>query len=136
MKNILFLILVIFGCLFFRAQELQFSYDTAGNQTLRFFTYNGNSHSELSLFELSEMIIIYPNPTHGVVNIEWGGGDMEGMVYSIRLQSYNANYVQEIEMLSDEHSAIFDITGQATGLYFTQFVLIDGRVITKTLIKY
>ncbi len=135
MKNTLLFIFLILGFILCRAQTLNFSYDSAGNQVLRIYQYDGPTMEDLSLFELSEMIVIYPNPTSGVVYIDWGV-DMMGMIRTITIQAYNASYSQTVETNGDEHSAQFDITPQPAGLYFTRFLLIDDRVITKTLIKY
>ncbi|NQY05422.1 MAG: T9SS type A sorting domain-containing protein [Flavobacteriaceae bacterium] len=139
--------------------KLLFSYDAAGNQTQRFYCENAGCTvppppafapdntkelvekspeiveepdaltSEDTLIE--EGIVIYPNPTNGIVNLDFGNSEL-----SHEITVYNSNgAVLYTFPNSSENSTSFDLTQQASGIYLVHIHLSDGKVINKQIIK-
>ena len=141
--------LLFLGSLHFaRAQENQiaFDYDAAGNQIKRYFTVEPTETRALEneeVFipqmeeeqELSRKFKAYPNETTGRVDVDWES-DIGASIQSVDATPSGGGVRIQLnyqKLGSDQIQ--FDLSNQRNGIYFIRFILSDGRIVTKKIIK-
>ncbi len=129
--------------------RLVFTYDASGNQIERTFV-SGTSAKQLTKLNditttissssadtsstLAHQITVYPNPTKGILRLEWLSGftkqiqritvsQLSGITWEVPLAGREENFVE------------VDLTQNANGVYIVNFELIDNDVVTKKIIK-
>ena len=87
--------------------------------------------SELTIENLLENIMVYPNPSSNIFNIEWAGADEEKAlrITCFDLQGRSVN----IESTSNSSSQI-QLIDAAPGIYFLQ-IFVDDKSVTKKIVK-
>lgn len=116
------------------APGLRFSYDDAGNQTKRYYKTNMNQKKSATPKLLADQFTTYPNPTDGITNLKWEK-EVSGLVQKIELVGYTTPYYREIPFTDTDLAVEINLSNQIRGVYFVQFSLKDGTVVTKKLIK-
>jgi len=123
------LVLDVFG-----QQQVEYIYDSAGNRTQRnVITITTRSTlTESEQFDFSEIqkyedflgdrkVVIYPNPTRGILQIEFQG---YGFMYDARLLLYNMQGRLLLQENNVEQSSTLDLTPYPSGIYILH--LIEG----------
>lgn len=129
------------------SQTLLFEYDTAGNQTKRWICYSNcdttgktvvndknKSNEENDLSQLEEMFTLYPNPTKGLIRLEWDS-NIESEIKMIELVGNSSMYYKELNIQKSTNAIELDISNEYTGMYVFIITFHDGTQITKKLIK-
>ena len=141
--------LLFFGSLHFAtAQEnqLSFDYDAAGNQIKRYFTVEPTETRALENkniltfqteeeYELGKKFKVYPNQTTGPITVSWES-DVNASIQSVDATPSGGGTRIELnyqKLGSDQIQ--FDLSNKREGYYFIRFILSDGRIITKKIIK-
>ncbi|HHN47371.1 MAG TPA: T9SS type A sorting domain-containing protein [Bacteroidales bacterium] len=87
-------------------------------------------------FKLSERsqagLKLYPNPTTGLITLEITDAETSGSI-SVQIFGIRGETIQQA-ILSGSHNYIFDLSGQAAGVYFLRLMM-DGQVAFVKLIK-
>ena len=131
-----------------KAQENQiaFEYDAAGNQIKRYFTVEPKTtraleNEEILTFqteeeqELGKKFKAYPNETTGIVNVDWES-DVNASIQSVdATPSGGGTRIQLDYKRLGSNQIQFDISNKRDGYYFIRFLLSDGRIVTKKIIK-
>jgi hypothetical protein len=86
---------------------------------------NTDFAKDITFQEFKEGIIIYPNPTNGVVNIE-----SETSINKITVFNIQGN-----ELLVEHSKNNLDLSNFLTGIYFIKIEDNKGEIIVKRLIK-
>jgi hypothetical protein len=115
------------SCLHVCAQNsFSYSYDTSGNRINRSIVLKSAQLDTTQLAkeifndEIGEMkIVIYPNPTHGLLKIEFQ--NVETIHALIRLYNLKGSLIYE--SLNSEKNADVDLSGQSTGIYILKIVV-------------
>ena len=138
MKQLLFFS-VLFAGFTLSAQNVNYTYDAAGNRTERVITLSSKSQSSKYLNAATPLedllaerkVKIYPNPTKGILAVEIDNleGDTKGE-YSI----HNAAGSLIKKQKAASGKTTFDLTSQPTGVYFLRIRLGD-EVNTWKIIK-
>ncbi len=89
-------------------------------------TFQGD-HSGIDEYELNN-VVVYPNPTTGLVQIKNGEWRMENV------EVYDAYGKLLNEMNVNDHTANLDLSGYAKGTYFVR-VTTEKGVVTKRVVK-
>lgn len=146
--------LCIFCCAATYAQRIQYGYDDTGNRisrkkeivmsakpkvfkpdSIRTNEVEPDIESSPAPFEemVSETkIVIYPNPTQGMLRIEISGAEIPLGAY-VRLYSTSGALVRQWTGISSDNT--LDITAQPTGIYIMRIVLGKDRVSVWKIIK-
>ena len=135
--------------------SLIFSFDTAGNQTQRFYCSDPEYCSPIaarkkdieeytSEEEFTEetredtdntsQLKIYPNPTSGIATIEIQEELLDDIEF-IKIYTANSVLIKELELKSTKSKFNIDLSEQPIGLYFVHVHLSDGSSITKKILK-
>ena len=93
------------------------------------YIYSSTSISELN----SNKILVYPNPTQGILNIEFNNFDNRYSSLSIVNILGDEVYKEELDNKSIKYSNQLDLSEYSNGIYFVKFSSIEN-VITKKLI--
>ena len=141
--------LLLFGSLYLAtAQEnqLSFDYDAAGNQIKRYFTVEPTEtraleNEEVLTFQtekeqkLGRKFKAYPNQTTGIVNVDWES-DIKVSIQSVDAtpSGGGARIQLDYQKLGSNQIQI-DLSNKRDGYYFIRFLLSDGRIVTKKIIK-
>ena len=141
--------------------KLIISYDIAGNQTQNFYCddpsfciapagkvegYEENSisiiaddtgkeefeNSSLEKTLTKNLVNVYPNPTSGLITIRLED-DLLRNVHSIKFYNSNSTLVKTLE--TKENKLQLDLSNMALGVYYVHIHLIEGKSITKKIIK-
>src|SRR5690606_21858910 len=119
--------------------NLQFEYDSSGNQIKREFKNNTiiieGDLEELPFFssQFEERLRIYPNPTYGKLFIEC---DREFSVYLSKIEIVsNFGFVQNVSINYLNRNLDVDMTKFDKGVYFVRFYFTDGSSLSKKIIK-
>ncbi|MES2557852.1 MAG: M28 family peptidase [Bacteroidota bacterium] len=80
--------------------------------------------------ETEELISIYPNPTHGIVNINWQN-DYE----TLELTDVSGKIVYTTVLTKGAKAAIVDLTAYRNGVYFVTLTNKDLQVVQKLIRK-
>lgn len=135
-KKLLLSFLFIFAISFsqLNAQNLQFDYDAAGNCILKYKTVvlasqvkGKNSNDSTKAIPQSEIIsgrevIIYPNPTKGILKIELKGLKVEKNIHYL-LTDLSGKIIKQEE--SKEMFYLLDMTTFQTGIYLLRITVED-----------
>ncbi len=118
---------------------LSFMYDLAGNQTDLNYRIAPVQSEDTVLLETTlatrfEDIYIYPNPTSGVVLLEWETVVADyisevTLTYLVNQNTVPLNYTLQ------ESSIEMDMSGLSTGIYAVKIQFIDGSELTEEIIK-
>lgn len=121
---------------------LKFSYDESGNQIERIYTSTiivAPKQSEEELIEESlasqfeEMLKIYPNPTRGVLNIEW---EKEITQYISQIEILSSDAILSRNLISNQGNKLsIDLTSKQPGIYFVRYTFTDGSIVSQKAIK-
>jgi len=140
MKHILIGILLLLAAMSVHAQTVTYAYDAAGNRTARVVTLAQNlatpqvaakSPTALSDVVAEKKIIIYPNPTKGIVKVEITGYTDDTKA-SFRLMNMSGQTINA--RTADSSSQSFDLSNQAAGIYLLQ-ITINGESVVWKIIK-
>jgi len=129
--------------------QLTFTYDTAGNQTERFYCPDACSSSdkkaneketeliaesdEPEVNDLEEQLSVFPNPTEGYVSIKIESALFK-KVSTVNVYSSNSSLVKTLKVNS-QHLQV-DLTNMPSGVYFLHIHMNDdSNSITKKIIK-
>ena len=93
------------------------------------YVYTSTSISELN----SNKMLVYPNPTNGLLNIEFNNFDNRYTSLSIVNILGDEVYKEKLENTSIKYSNQLDLSEYSNGIYFVKFSSIE-KVITKKLI--
>ncbi len=157
MKNILSLLLFMLSCITLQAQaKIKFSYDVAGNQTNRVYcsdgtSCEGTSHKKIideaviteeiatdiekTDATIARTIEVYPNPTKGIVILEWKQS-LSINIATIVITNSAGMGTRELPFDSGQQQVTIDLSSNADGLYVVRFYLNNGDVVTKKIIKH
>lgn len=126
--------------------KLEFTYDTAGNQTLRdvpapakasdeVFETVQNNLINLEKESIANAFIVAPNPTSGEVTLQWNP-ELSEQITSIELVSLVTSQRSAISFRRN-NSVSVDLSEKAAGLYLVIFHLNNETVLTiqKKIIK-
>ena len=81
----------------------------------------------------SNKMLVYPNPTNGILNIEFNNFDNRYTSLSIVNILGDEVYKEQLENTSIKYSNQLDLSEYSNGIYFVKFSSIE-KVITKKLI--
>lgn len=138
MKNILplfFILSFLLVCSPGQAQSIQFEYDEAGNCIEKYKTVvlpsrtaksnkDNDSIEKPEIGKISEReVVIYPNPTKGILKIEIKGVAPDTPIQYLLM---DVNGKMLARKGSGDMSFEFDMTSLSTGIYFLQ-VIIDEK---------
>lgn len=133
--------------------SLIFSFDTAGNQTQRFYCSDPEycspiaarkkeieeytseeelTNEEESEAEVAEQLKIYPNPTSGNATIQIQE-ELLSDIQFIKIYTANSVLVKDLELEDAKNKLDVDLSEQPVGLYFVHIHLKDGNSITKKI---
>ncbi len=103
--------------------------DTCNNcDTTICVKYKTNCYNGINNIELSEGINLYPNPTQGIVKLDWSKGNSSYVIYNISGQSIaTGNLTNGMQTL--------DLTSQPTGLYILQVKAADANITKKIFLQ-
>ncbi|MFL2568314.1 MAG: T9SS type A sorting domain-containing protein [Flavobacteriales bacterium] len=93
------------------------------------YVYTSTSISELS----SNKVLVYPNPTQGILNIEFNNFDNRYTSLTIVNILGDEVYKEKLDNISIKYSNQLDLSEYSNGIYFVKFSSIE-KVITKKLI--
>ncbi|MBL6874051.1 MAG: T9SS type A sorting domain-containing protein [Flavobacteriales bacterium] len=93
------------------------------------YVYTSTSISELS----SNKMLVYPNPTQGILNIEFNNFDNRYTSLTIVNILGDEVYKEKLDNTSIKYSNQLDLSEYSNGIYFVKFSSIE-KVITKKLI--
>ena len=130
MKQIIFILILVCGVLSGRVNaQVTYQYDDAGNRVLRHSIIKMSSSSKAKKAVVDstvqketigkQEILIYPNPTKGVLKIEMTGYDTDTPV---KLLLTDANGRPLIERTLIQSSELVDITAYPVGWYLMRIV--------------
>ncbi|NMH89895.1 T9SS type A sorting domain-containing protein [Flavivirga algicola] len=129
--------------------QLTFTYDTAGNQTERFYCPDACGSAgkktnkketdeivesiEPEVVNFEEQLSIFPNPTKGFVSINIGVSLLK-KISSVNVYSSNSSLIRTLKVNSQDLKV--DLTDMPSGIYFLHIHMNDGsNSITKKIIK-
>jgi hypothetical protein len=123
------------------AQTVTYAYDAAGNRTARVVTLpavakspaatqSSKATTALDDMVAEKKIVIYPNPTKGIVKVEITGYTDDTKA-SFRLMSMSGQII--ITRTADSSSQTFDLSSQAAGIYLLQITIDDESVVWKII---
>ncbi|MFZ2283933.1 MAG: T9SS type A sorting domain-containing protein [Lutibacter sp.] len=160
MKKLLLFTFLFFFILFqINAQsKLIFSFDTAGNQNQRFYCEGEPcsppvpaAKSTETIKEIAEIenlnaienqdliadskLNIYPNPTRERVFITFQNSS-DNSIKQLNVFNAYSSLVKIVAIAKNYNQLVFDLSGQASGLYLFVLVKEDGSTITEKVIKY
>lgn len=124
-RYILSLLVLLFLSSTLTAQQtVKFEYDNAGNRVLRHLSTKKSTEAEVdSLFKDTNnhlkiigdhLVKVYPNPTLGIINVEFLGTSEGSSTYS--LVDQNGREILNGETINLSNS--IDITQQGRGVYY------------------
>lgn len=144
-------------CLFFGTiqqgysqSKLFISYDAAGNQTSRRYcasnciirqnkSINNEEDakpevgSESIADTIDEDIVMFPNPTNGRLQLQWGN-DLKGKLQEITLINYMGAVIKKIDVTKDQKT-VLDISSFASGVYIAKFSFSDRSSLSRKILK-
>ena len=138
-SGILFALLSFLPCASVRADRIVYTYDASGNRTLREkeivyrtrSVVDGEPEEYSDTLSLYNKVIVYPNPTEGLLRIDITG--MERVARSsLSGYSQSGQLLMSVSPLSDSND--IDLTGYPSGVYHFIIVL-DDKTSTWKIIK-
>jgi hypothetical protein len=137
MKRIIFFLLLLLAAVKLIAQSVSYSCDAAGNRTVRTFSLSPSSPSpEEAITSLSDIIaeksiLIFPNPTKGIVTVEIKEYSNE-MKAEFRLTDLSGKTI--INRKATGSIQTFELSRQASGIYLLH-IQINGESVVWKIIK-
>ncbi len=136
---ILFVLLSLFPFGNIRADRIVYTYDASGNRTLRQkeIVYNTRSMADgepkeyTDTLSLYNKVIIYPNPTEGLLKIDITGMDYVNCA-SLSAYSQSGQLLMSVSSLLESND--IDLTGYPSGLYYF-IIAVDDKTSTWKIIK-
>lgn len=95
---------------------------------------NTGLYTAAEIEDISSKIIIYPNPTTGIINITWDN-TVNGKITQVEVSNFGGVSIGNVSISSSATSTVFDITNQPATIYITTFTLNTGQLISKNVIK-
>ena len=138
LKHTLLAVLCFFAVLSLKAQEtVFFGYDDAGNRILRSLQAKEKTleadmlHFENPLPEINTELQakVYPNPTHGILNIEIN--NTEALPVTITLIDRQAKQVLQREV--SENAETLNLAHLAPGTYFLRLHNTEKKLVYKII---
>lgn len=102
--------------------------DNSGTSATCSYTITVNAVTNMQLLETG--INIYPNPVHGILNVE----DKENKILSIDLMDINGR-VLKIKKIKSEGAYKFDTSQLTKGVYLLKVNTVDGTFVKKVNVK-
>ena len=88
----------------------------------------GDDLTHLQAFSDGQSLVVYPNPTNGVVHI-----DMKDTAVSCQLVDLMGNVVMQVQ--PSQHNFDFNLSNLASGLYLLKIQTVDGQTLFGKLVK-
>jgi len=103
--------------------------DTCNNcDTTICVKYKTKCYNGIDNIELNEGINIYPNPTQGVIKLDWNKGNSSYVIYNISSQSIATGYLTN-------GAQTLDLSTYPTGLYILQIKAADANITKKIFLQ-
>lgn len=121
------------------SQKITFQYDDSGNQIERKYFLSKAEEKEKSEIEstfagkFEESLKIYPNPTRGLLSIEWEK-EFSQNISQVEILS-SAALIQKSTIKTSINQLNIDLGTKQSGIYFVRFHFTDGSIVSKKLIK-
>lgn len=80
-------------------------------------------------------IIIYPNPSNGIFNIELGSTNLNSSITYIVTSATGQTILKETQVISINNTFVLDLSKLSTGVYFLKLGSGTNKLIKKILIK-
>lgn len=158
MRTLLLSVAFLWSLKSFTQSKLIFTYDSAGNQIQYKYCEDGNCQSNKSdssekekeeplekeqlqddvtlansdLVNSELNLILYPNPTYGIVNIEWEANKNRSLS-KIFLLNVTGGILKTANQQAN--TATLEFEQYPVGVYFVKFLFSDNTTITKKIIK-
>lgn len=139
MKRLLFIILML-GCvaLAYTQNKIKYTYDESGNRIKKEIVLSStrsllseDDEQEAYTEEIqSHQIIIYPNPTKGLLNVKIAG--LDKINGQISIYNMGGRLINQSDLSSSNQT--FDLSDQPNGIYIMQIKLED-KVSSWKIIK-
>lgn len=94
----------------------------------------GSQYDNSEMEEIASSIILYPNPTSSVVNVQWNAS-INGKIVQIQSFSNSGVNFSTLPVMPFQSSAVVNLSYQPTGIYILIFVLDTGQSISKNVMK-
>lgn len=150
-KKIITIPSLLIGILGFSQTDIYFKYDEAGNQRYRGPDINGKQaqtqdlpmeaamavpQTTLSEEQFFSQIRLYPVPVERLLTIEWSELTNE-LITSVSLYQHSTIKwkFKEVNIPDLGRQLKIDMSGYYPGVYILHFDLIDGRTMSKSIIK-
>ncbi len=119
-----------------------FQYDSAGNyiNSMRFCLEQasdpiGDDEIVIGVEKsIEELFFVTPNPTNGKITISWDKS-LKHSLSQIYIIPFNGSNSIQIKFNSLDFETSYDLITFSKGIYFVEFILEDGRKISKKIIK-
>ncbi|WP_333662239.1 lamin tail domain-containing protein [Chishuiella changwenlii] len=123
-------------------ESICFEYDEAGNYIS---TYNcfqtppiiPQTNTEVKLLNreinYDDLFFVTPNSTTGIINISWDKS-MENSLSKIYVVPFNDSKSIEVKFNNKEFTS-YNLSSFPAGIYFVEFVLENGQIVSKKIIK-
>ena len=137
MKKLWICILLLQAAMTMSAQSVTYAYDAAGNRTARVITINKSPAApEETITALPDLIaeneiLIYPNPTKGILSVEIKDYSNE-MKAEFQLMDLSGRTI--INRKAASSTQTFDLSRQSAGIYLLQ-IRINGESVVWKIIK-
>jgi YD repeat-containing protein len=137
MKNVMICILLLLAAMNTSAQSVTYTYDNAGNRTARVITMNSapaQAPEAMTVFSdlvAEKAILIYPNPTDGILTVE-----IKDYTDEVRAE-FRLTDLSGRTILSRKATAgfqTFDLSREAAGIYLLQ-IRINGESTVWKIVK-
>lgn len=103
--------------------------DTCNNcDTTICVKYKTKCYNGIDNIALNEGINIYPNPTQGVIKLDWNKGNSSYVIYNISGQSIATGYLTN-------GAQTLDLSAYPTGLYILQVKAADANITKKIFLQ-
>lgn len=122
-----------------------FNYDTVGNETSAYNctpntgTSSGSGYTPDELENISNSIIVYPNPTTASnqynVTISWSGPALN-KIYNLQIYSGAGTTVYNYSPSLGINTTSFNLQSQLPGIFVANFILNTGQVVSKNILKW
>jgi hypothetical protein len=120
MKAKIVFFIIVMSSHFLTAQNINFTYDIAGNQTRRdLVTFSWQKNQSIEIFALSDgdELKYWPNPVEDYLNIEWIN-DEERYCHNLTIFNNQGKLLYTKDYKEDENVDRLDFSQYSIGMYF------------------
>ncbi|MFD2939325.1 YCF48-related protein [Flavobacterium notoginsengisoli] len=82
-------------------------------------------------FNYEKDVLLYPNPTHGTVNVQLNENNK---IISLQIIDQSGRVISHKKNVKLEDSKLLDLSNNPTGVYYLQFILDNNAIINKKVI--